>query len=141
MKPHLERLANQDQDFKTTLQEEGFIEDSDDSDLIWALHKKYKSYKARVLVITGYPHHKMEIIDLVNTKIKNELPAIADVPQTYGSVGGLLQGKPIICGQTSKNMLKKRDAAASVVLNPTTLWVVGGAVSYTHLTLPTTPYV
>ena len=78
MKPHLEKLSNQDQDFKTTLQEEGFTEDCYDSDLIWDLYKKYKSYKARVLVITGLPHHQMEIIDLVNPKIKNELPAIAD---------------------------------------------------------------
>ena len=83
----------------------------------------------------------MEIINLVNPNIPNQLPAV-DVPKIDdGSVGGLLQGKTIICGgikngvsqqkyfvigQPSKNMLQKRSCASSVVLNPSTLWVVGG---------------
>ena len=49
MKPHLESLSQLDQDFKITLQEAGLTEDSYNSDLIWTLYKKYKSYKDKVL--------------------------------------------------------------------------------------------
>merc|ERR1712020_213633 len=53
-RPDLKRLAKQDEDFKNTLQGEGWTEDSDETDLIRSLYCKYgKYYKARVLVISG----------------------------------------------------------------------------------------
>ena len=80
---------------------------------------------------------------------------MADVPQRSGSIGGLIQGQPIICGgyvdnstnygflqdclvTTSHpnikiNMLKKRTLASSVVLNQDTLWVIGGEDDSHHL--------
>ena len=85
----------------------------------------------------------MEIIDMLNSNIPNQMPSV-EVPELGGSVGGLINGKIIICGgknnedvaqqecfvigepQSSKNMLQKRAYASSVVLNNSTLWVVGG---------------
>ena len=135
---YLKKIAKHDEDLKNTLLEEGWIENSDGNaiDLILALYKKFESYTPRVLIITGKPFN-IEIIDLVNPKIKNELPTTI-VPKCWGSVGGLIQEKLIICGgfqathqlfvigQLSKNMLKHRVSASSVVLNTSTLWVVGG---------------
>ena len=102
-RPHLKRLAKQDEDFKTTLQEEEWTEDSDETDLIRSLYCKYgKYYKARVLVISGYgtnghEQQKMEIIHLNNPDSKNEvLPD--DGTQCSRSVGGLLQGQAVLCG-------------------------------------------
>ena len=71
-----------------------------------------------------------------------------NVPRVSYATGGLLQTSPIICGgldersSVSQNcvvigkpeletkMIEKRAGAASVVLNPYGLWIVGGFNEY-----------
>ena len=92
-----------------------------------------------------------EIVDLLNPRAKYKLLVINNVPRVNLATGGLLQKSPIICGgldiifehnypteytfrdgtvigQPEKKikMQEKRKGAASVVLDQTTLWVVGG---------------
>ena len=85
-----------------------------------------------------------EIVNLINPMANYELLDVDNVPKVDGATGGLLQKSPIVCGGIDNNldypqecvvigqpdkkikMLEKRSDAASVVLNKTTLWVVGG---------------
>ena len=146
IKPHLKCLLKLNEDVQNIFQEEGWTEECNNTDEILDLYEKVKSYKDRILVITGPPGRdaqEMAIIDLVNPDNKIELPSDIPIPCECGLVGGLLQGKGIICGggkyintyhsqdcfvigQPSKDILQHRDFASSVVLNKTTLWVVGG---------------
>ena len=99
-------------------------------------------FLAKFLIISD-EHH--EIVDLLNPSEKYELLPGFDVPKVIGATGGILQKTPIVCGgwdgnnyinyddcvvigKPEKNikMLEERTGAASVVLNQTTLWVVGG---------------
>ena len=85
-----------------------------------------------------------EIVDLINPNTKYDLFA-RNVPRVYSATGGLLQKSPIVCGGTDDNfeiiqdchvigqsemkikMNTKRDDAASVVLDQSKLWIVGGS--------------
>ena len=65
------------------------------------------------------------------------------VPRVSGTTGGLLQNLPIVCGgydgfnsgdcvvigqpEMEMKMIEKRDGAASVALDQSTLWIVGGS--------------
>ena len=103
---------------------------------------------ARIIITTGVPHYlgkKTEIVDLSNPKIKCDY--LAEVPQRSGSVGGLIDGKPLICGgylsghpladcfsvdgtkfERKSFLTQQRAFAASVLLNSKTLWVVGEVI-------------
>ena len=93
-----------------------------------------------------------EIIDLTNPrlecKLDNDDGTLNKISKKEYSVGGLISNNPIICGgYKSSNyfrscynaktksmtfpMLEKRMGAGSIVLNSTTLWVVGGT-PYVH---------
>ena len=80
-------------------------------------------------------------MDFLNPNAKYELLA-NNVPRVSGATGGLLQNSPIVCGGYDGNysrdcvvigqpememkMIEKRDGAASVALDQSTLWIVGG---------------
>ena len=87
-----------------------------------------------------------EVIDLKHANSKCESFISSDnLTITSGAVGGIINGSPVICGgrnlngyaeqnctifrkegNTNFEMFEKRVAASSVVLNQTTLWIVGG---------------
>ena len=87
-----------------------------------------------------------EIIDLKSADSKcHPLINSHNLTITNGAVGGIIEGTPIICGGRNLNgygeqdctllkkegnvkfkMLEKRMSFSSVILNKTTLWVVGG---------------
>ena len=142
---HLKSIAKFDEESRQNLIEEGWNNDCYDYEFIVDLYKRFKSYRARIIITTGVPHYlgkKTEIIDLSNPKIKCDY--LADVPQRSGSVGGLIDGKPLICGgylsghpmadsfsvnetkfERKSYLTQQRAFAASVLLNSKTLWVVG----------------
>ena len=79
-------------------------------------------------------------MDLLNPNAKYELLA-NNVPRVSAATGGLIQNTPIVCGgyrngnffkdcvairQPEMKMIEKRDGAASVALDQSTLWIVGG---------------
>ena len=80
-------------------------------------------------------------MDLLNPNAKYELLA-NNVPRVFGATGGLLQNSPIVCGgydekyndsrdcvaigQPEMKMIEKRCNAASVAIDQSTLWIVGG---------------
>ena len=83
-------------------------------------------------------------MDLLNPNAKHQLLA-NNVPRVSGATGGLLQNSPIVCGgrdvqnygrisqdcvvigqQPEMKMIGKRHWAASVALDQSTLWIVGG---------------
>ena len=82
-------------------------------------------------------------MDFLNPNTKYELLA-NNVPRVLDAIGGLLQNTPIVCGGYDKNevssqdcvvigkpeiemkMMEKRSQAASVALDPSSLWIVGG---------------
>ena len=94
-----------------------------------------------------------EIIDLtkprLECKLDNDDGTLNKISKREYSVGGLISNNPIICGgyKSGSNyprscynvktksmtfpMLEKRMSAGSIVLNSTTLWVVGGT-PYVH---------
>ena len=97
-----------------------------------------------------FPCKTIALINLLNPKDNCEI--LATYIKSWGSVGGLLQNCPIICGgrsiDTAKEvsdyckvlgkpsiktflMLEKRCSASSVVLNHTKLWITGGFSSTT----------
>ena len=108
--------------------------------------------KGKFLVMSwqGY-----EIVDLLNPSTKYRL-LVKNFPIVSGATGGLLQKSPIICGgwqryggwcldHYSKNcavigkpemeikMLEKRNGAASVALDQSKIWIVGGMSRFTPL--------
>ena len=82
-------------------------------------------------------------MDLLNPNAKYEILA-DNVPRVDYATGGLLQNSPIVCGgydvqsnesqdcvvigqpEIEMKMIEKRNYAASVALNQSTLWIVGG---------------
>ena len=94
------------------------------------------SFIGKYLVVSLQGH---EIVDFLNPNAKYHLLA-DNVPRTSNATGGVLQNAPIVCGglkpSTSKNcfvigqsemkMIKKRSGAATVALDQSTLWIVGG---------------
>ena len=108
--------------------------------------------KGKFLVVSW---HGYEIVDLLNPSTNYSLLA-KNFPKVSGATGGLLQKSPIICGGwhrydgwcldlLSKNcgvigkpememkMIEKRNAAASVVLNQTNIWIIGGMNRFSPL--------
>ena len=107
-----------------------------------------------VLLTSGYPEDQgqnSEIISMSNPNL--ECQFFEAVPWRYSSIGGLLGGKPIICGgydgagaandcffvkDSSGEMTVKlkypRTSATSIALNGTAIWVLGGTDDlYNHL--------
>ena len=84
-----------------------------------------------------------EIVDLTNPNAKYEL-LTNNVPRVSFATGGHLQNSPIICGgsqnvfnisqdcvvigqpEKEMQMIEKRDMAACVALDQSTLWIAGG---------------
>ena len=84
-----------------------------------------------------------EILDFLNPNAKYEFLA-NNLPRVIGATGGLLQNTPIVCGgrdnmsniiqdcvviglpEMEKKMIEKRYGAASVTLDQSSLWIVGG---------------
>ena len=82
-------------------------------------------------------------MDLLNPNAKYELLA-NNLPRVSAATGGLLQNSPIVCGGIDEQlkvsqdcvvigkqemkirMIAKREGAASVALDQSTLWIVGG---------------
>ena len=77
-------------------------------------------------------------MDFLNPNAKYELLA-NNVPRVSFATGGLLQNSPIVCGgfnsrdcvvigqpEMEMKMIEKRSLAASVALDQSTLWIVGG---------------
>ena len=90
------------------------------------------NFKGKYLLISAYH----EIVDLLNPRTKFEL-LTKTVPIVLNATGGLIQKSPIVCdgaqgcfviGQPKKELkiIEKRWHAASVALNQSTLWIVGG---------------
>ena len=92
----------------------------------------------KYLVLSDSGH---EIVDFLNPNTKYDLLA-NNVPRVSHATGGLLQNSPIVCGgkdeqyngsqdcvvigqQAEMKMTEKRSAA-SVALDKSTLWIVGG---------------
>ena len=93
------------------------------------------SFIGKYLIVSQQGH---EIVDLLNPSAKYQVLA-NNVPRHDWATGGLLQNSPIICGgykskdcvvigqpQLEMKMIEKRAGAASVVLDQSTLWIVGG---------------
>ena len=94
----------------------------------------------KYLVVSNRGH---EIVDLLNPNAKYQLLA-NNVPRVSAATGGLLQTTPIVCGgedsqeiilpdcvvigqtEMKRNMVEKRKLAASVALDQSMLWIVGG---------------
>ena len=60
----------------------------------------------RILIATGdsevgHGAQHTEVIDLTSSKFEYDL--LKFIPERWGSVGGLLQDKPLICGGYSSN--------------------------------------
>merc|ERR1712015_474687 len=85
-----------------------------------------------------------EIVDLLNPNAKYELLA-DNVPRLDFATGGLLQNSPIVCGgfnsrdcvvigqpEMEMKLIEKRERAASVALDQSTLWIVGGEDEHYH---------
>ena len=97
------------------------------------------SFLGKYLVASRKGH---EIVDLLNPNAKHQL-LTNNVPRVDFATGGLLQNSPIVCGgydgRTSQDcvvigqpeiemkMIEKRYDAASVALDQSTLWIVGGS--------------
>ena len=97
-----------------------------------------------------------EILDLLNPDTKYKLLR-DNVPKVDGATGGLLQNSPIICGgydkmdyttrdcvvigQPEMKMIEKRVDAASVALDPCTLWIVGGRKGFLGNALNSTEFI
>ena len=111
--------------------------------------KKVKEFL--ILVATGEPHEDIdkssEILDLTNKNANwlNQQNMVPFEKHVGGATGALVDGKPLICGGNRgfqlydecyiitksnislvTNMNSKRADAASVVVNNTKLWVLGG---------------
>ena len=82
----------------------------------------------------------LEIIDLINTKLKTDIVE-NEIGMIYGATGGILQNKIVFCGgddDVARNvtiiglpnydfkMIVPRICATSVVLNKSKIWVTGG---------------
>ena len=96
------------------------------------------------MVIGGGPYQKQtEVMDLTDTNITCKTTYRDLESQREYAVGGLINETPIVCGgrnlpeyydscitfgqtKTSIKMNEPRSSAASVVLNETTLWIMGG---------------
>ena len=89
----------------------------------------------KYLVVSRNGH---EIVDFLNPNAKYQLLA-NKVPKVDRATGGLLQSSPIVCGgynsracvvigkpEIELDMIVKRQWAASVALDQSTLWIVGG---------------
>ena len=88
----------------------------------------------------------VEIVDLLNPNTKYEL-LVGNMLKIGYATGGLLQNSPIVCGgfmvdhespgfvigqpEMEIKMIEERIGAASVVLNQSKLWIVGGC-NYDH---------
>ena len=99
---------------------------------------------SRFLVIGGGRYQKQtEVMDLTDTNITCKTTYRDLESQREYAVGGLINETPIVCGgrnlpeyydscitfgqtKTSIKMNEPRSSAASVVLNETTLWIMGG---------------
>ena len=59
---------------------------------------------AKILVVGGYSISKggrnppLEIIDLINTKLKSDIVVDENGSRRWGATGGILQNLPLICG-------------------------------------------
>ena len=91
-------------------------------------------------------------MDLLNPNAKYELLA-NNAPRVNWATGGLLQNSPIVCGgrdeqnysriskdcvvigqpEMEMKMIEKREDAASVALDQSTLWIVGGSNGWNDL--------
>ena len=116
-----------------------------------ALYSNISVILEKVFVATGVDIKfkyglEAEIIDLKSVDSKcHPLINSHNLTITSGAVGGIIEGTPIICGGRNLNgyveqdctllkkegnvkfkMLEKRMSFSSVILNKTTLWVVGG---------------
>ena len=117
------------------------------------------SVAGKIIIATGdspvgFGSQHTEVIDLTNSIIKYDL--LQTLPERWGSVGALMNGKPVICGgyNTSDNeylqdilvlgndenqssfnlsLTEKRSGAASVLLDDYTLWIVGGDAGFQDL--------
>ena len=100
-------------------------------------------FLGKYLIVSRIGH---EIVDFLNSNAKYELLA-NNMPKVSAATGGLLQNTPIVCGGQNKmdgnwnvfqdcvvigqpememKMIEKREFAASVALDQSTLWIVGG---------------
>ena len=101
------------------------------------------SFIGKYLLLSAGGH---EIVDFLNPNAKYELLAnnvprvIGATARAFGATGGLLQKSPIVCGanfsrdcvvigkpEMEMKMIEKRSYAASVALDQSTLWIVGGS--------------
>ena len=156
LQPELVRLASENEELRLELQDEGWTEDCQNGELIIELHEKFYYTQGRILVISGSPQNsnnqKLEVVDLLNPKLKRHLKgdfgSLEQISSRTRSVGGVLKGHPILCGGRNQkgsrqcetlqdcfdiraqkklsDLTLKREAAASVVLDQDTLWIVGG---------------
>ena len=103
----------------------------------------------KYLIVSIFEIFDHEIVDLLNPNAKYQLLVNKRlVPRVLGATGGLLGNSPIVCGGENKmahgnlnvfqdcvvigqpkmeiKMIEKRTFAASVALDQSTLWIVGG---------------
>ena len=92
----------------------------------------------------GYPPSApLEIIDLINTKLKLDI-VVNEYGRRQGATGGILQNQALICGgsygdqlmstnvsmvgmpNNGFSMMIPRRHMSSIVLNESKIWVTGG---------------
>ena len=113
---------------------------------------KISIFIGKYLIVSEDGH---EIVDLLNpnakrvaTRSRSKVTMANNVPRVDFATGGLLQNLPIVCGgqnewdglnwnisqdcvaigqpEIEMKMIEKRSFAASVALDQSTLWIVGG---------------
>ena len=95
----LEQIFEADEDLKEKSELEGWTKNEYDYNKIVKLYEKYNNKSNRILVTSGHPWQigkKTEIIYLDRPQKNNRLSN--NIPEREGSVGGLLDGYPVVCG-------------------------------------------
>ena len=109
-------------------------------------------------MVIGGSATETEVIDLADSNMKCTSSYGKLEAERQWPVGGLIRNTPILCGgqdlnkkvydscilfgqnQTSFKMNEKRFRSASVMLNETTLWIMGGSAS-DYMTLISTEFI
>ena len=114
---------------------------------VYVYLKLYFLFSGQKFLIVGgaYGILTTEVIDFESS---SEVTSFGDIPsEKYYAVGGLLGSFPILCGGDSSDscftlknsqwtethkMATERGFAASIQIDPTTLWIMGGSDGSRH---------
>ena len=98
LNPRLEQIL--EANFDDSLELDGWTKNENDYNKIVKLYEKHKNTSNRILVTSGHPWSRGEKTEIIylDRLAKNNPLATNVLPQREGSVGGLLDGHPSICG-------------------------------------------